>query len=498
MPQATESAILSAMPQLESVSAAAPRRLTFVFAGLAILGAFGTWTGVRLLLTEGSGPKTFVGPLLTGVVLLVVGTVMPVVLSRARAARQARERLRAAHPGQPWAWREDWVSGRIAGGGAAAAAGLWLFATFWTGFTSLAAWLFHTDRPGEAAVYVALIFPAIGVLLLGLAAKTTLQRRRYGRSYFVLQTNPAVIGRALEGYVETAIAGDAPAGGVEVRLASVRRTTSGTSKNRTTSEHTLWQDHVTVPPLELARGFTGLRIPVAFAIPTGVRAYDDRDPGDQVVWRLSVAAAMSGVDYADSFDVPVFDTGAPPLTDEERTRLTRGREARARAYVPEHPIMRTGATPGGGTMFFFKPRVTLRAGIGMVAATAASWAGTWYLFTRGVPVAPYVVAFVALLFTAGTVVSLFHRSSVTVEGGEVVIRHRILGLGPTRRLRPDDITRVYSEVVGEGNAQSWEVKVQASTGASHGAAAHLPTQLEADWTAQQLRAAIDGVRVRAR
>ncbi len=482
------------MSQLKGDPPAPARALTFVFLALALLGAVGAFTGLRLLLREGAASKTFVGPLLTGTVLLAVGLVMPVVMARVRAGRHARERLRATRPGEPWAWREDWASGRIPGGGGAATAGMWVFALFWTGFTSLAAWLFYTDRPGEPAVYAVMIFPAIGVLLLVAAARMTLQRRKYGRSHFVLQTNPGVIGRTLEGYVETTIADGVPEGGVEVRLACVRRVTTGTRKNRSTSERTLWQDHVTVPPLELARGFTGLRIPVAFAIPAGVRACDDSNPDDEVLWRLSVSAAMPGVDYAESFDVPVFDTGATPLTGDEHERLTRGREARAAAYVPEQPVMRMATTPRGGTMFSGKPRVTVGAGVGMVVATAACWAGTWYLFDRGVPVAPYAVAFFGLLFTAGSLVALFHRSSVTVEEGTVVIRHRILGLGPTRRFATADVSRVFSEVVGEGNAQSWEVKVATRAGQAYSAVAHMPTQIEADWAAQQIRAAVDGAR----
>lgn len=50
-----------------------------------------------------------------------------------------------------------------------------------------------------------------------------------------------------------------------------------------------------------------------------------------------------------------------------------------------------------------------------------------------------------------------------------------------------------SEVVGEGNAQSWEVKVHTSGGAAYCAAAHLPTQNEADWAADQIHSAIQAV-----
>jgi hypothetical protein len=155
--------------------------------------------------------------------------------------------------------------------------------------------------------------------------------------------------------------------------------------------------------------------------------------------------------------------------------------------------VRVSPTPHGGTTFSCKPRTSLVSSVGMVVMTAGCWVAFWYLLQAGVPIAPYVVAFFGLLFTVGTAVALFHRASLTVEGSDVTIRHRILGVGPTRRLRADQVTGVRSEVVGEGSAQSWEVKVHTSDGASYGAAAHLPTQREADWTAEQIREAIESL-----
>jgi hypothetical protein len=72
-----------------------------------------------------------------------------------------------------------------------------------------------------------------------------------------------------------------------------------------------------------------------------------------------------------------------------------------------------------------------------------------------------------------------------------VIRHRILGLGTTHRFTAGQIVDVRSEVVGEGNAQSWEVKVHTADSKSFSAGAMIPTQVEADWSAEQLRSTIE-------
>lgn len=150
------------------------------------------------------------------------------------------------------------------------------------------------------------------------------------------------------------------------------------------------------------------------------------------LWRLDVSAATPGVDYTDSFDEPVFDTGAEPLSASERDALGARRLAHARTAPPADPIIRVSRTPRGGTTFSGKPRTTVMSALGMVEMTAGAWIATWYLFAKGIPIAPHFVGFFGLLFTAGSVVALFHRSSVTVDNGKVVIRHRILGIGPTR------------------------------------------------------------------
>jgi hypothetical protein len=469
------------------------RAMTVVFGALTLLGALALWAGVRILLSPSEEPAAAIAPLLMGVTLFGAGVAVPVIARRARAKADRRERLEAAQPDKPWTWREDWASGRIAGSGQTGAVLMWPFALVWNAFTWPAAWLFLTQKSDEEHVYLVLIFPAAGVFLLGVAVYGSLQQRKFGQSLLVLKTNPGVIGRTLEGEVETRLE-SAPAGGVEARLACVRRYTTGTGKERKTRESTLWQDHITVPPADLATGFTGMRVPVAFEIPPDVPACDDRNPGDTIVWRLAVSAAVPGIDYGDSFDVPVFQTGADPLADAERQALRARRLAHAREYVPADPVIRITPTAHGGTMFSGRHRTSMASGIGVVAMATGCWVAFWYLLQADVPILPWVAAFFGLLFTTGAIVMLFHRSSVTVEEGTVVIRHRIFGIGPTRRLDAGAVSDVRAEVVGEGSAQSWEVIVKRLDGTSFSAVAHLPTQREADWTAEQIRAAIKASR----
>lgn len=469
------------------------RALIGVCLFLGLLGLLSLTAGVRFLLDPPDEPNAAVGPLLIGAILTGIGFIMPFVITRAQRTSAFRQQMRHERPGEPWAWREDWQSGRIKGSSVASSKVLWLFALIWNAFTWPVAWLFLTQKSGEPGIQLILFFPAVGVVILILAVRGTLQARKYGTSMLVLKTTPGAIGRTIEGDIETRIT-NPPPGGFDVRLRCVRRTTTGRGKHRRTDRRTLWMDHVTVPAPDLSRGPTGVRVPVAFAIPRDLPASYDHDPDDRIEWDLVVNAATEGVDYSDVFEVPVFATGAPPLTDAERDVLMAGRRAHAAAFVPQTPVMRTRPAADGGVTYAFKPEVKVSSAAGAIVMTVLSWVATVYLVRSGIPVAPFIVGFFAVLFTVGTIVALFHRSAVHVRDGVVVIRHRVLGVGTTRRFDPGDIVDVRSEVVGEGNAQSWEVKVFRRDGKSFSAGAMIPSQVEADWSAEQLRQAIVGAR----
>lgn len=64
-------------------------------------------------------------------------------------------------------------------------------------------------------------------------------------------------------------------------------------------------------------------IPIAIAIPRDAPPTEVRTPADRVLWRLEVKSEARGVDFAASFEVPVFLTteSETPLTPEELKRL---------------------------------------------------------------------------------------------------------------------------------------------------------------------------------
>ena len=104
----------------------------------------------------------------------------------------------------------------------------------------------------------------------------------------------------------------APAEGFQVALSCIRRVTTGSGRNRSTTETVLWQDERRVTG-DRRRRAGGIRDP-ADAMPCDpTRAVRPRRSGGS-----TVSAEVPGVDYAATFEVPVFRTAASdqPRTDD--------------------------------------------------------------------------------------------------------------------------------------------------------------------------------------
>jgi len=249
-----------------------------------------------------------IAPLLAGVLFTTISVSIfaGVLVATRNAARAAA--LQAGAPDQPWLWRPEWSARRIPDRRGAAPVVLWVVSIFWNvvtipvGFILIHQW-FEQPNP---ILLVFLLFPLVGVGLIIGAIYTTLRRLKFGRSICTIDRVPIVPGASFHGEIE--MRGDAvPEGGYRLLLVCVHRVTTGSGKNQSTHETPLWQTESRVTAATAMRLATGgVRVPFSIAIPSDVRATDLRTARDQIVWRLDASAEMPGIDYAASFELPVF------------------------------------------------------------------------------------------------------------------------------------------------------------------------------------------------
>jgi hypothetical protein len=449
--------------------------------------AAGTFAGVMAVRAARSGDWAQAG-FLTIFVLVFGGVgfggIGAVLAGRRRVeAGAARE---AAHPGEPWLWREDWAARRITDDSRRQMWFAWVFAALWNlvSFPSAFFAVRSALNEGNHAALVALLFPAIGVGLLVWALRATLRYRRFGVSHLELATLPAAVGHSLEGTLRTP-AGLRPAEGFRVVLSCIRRVTTGSGKDRSTSESVLWQEERTLAG-------TGASVPLAFAIPADAAPCDAIRGSDGTLWRLDVSAEVPGVDYAAQFEVPVFRTAAsdqPPTAAELAVA--------AQSAVPANYRQPAGSriqvsTTRRGTEIYFPRARNLGMATGLTCFLAIWVAATWGAIALGAPlIFPLVFGAFGLLLVILVLDQWLGVTRVTDGDGAVTVATGWLVPRRERTLRAGEIADVTIRIGSQGGGTPYyDLAIVTTAGKRVGAGGGIRDKREAEWLAGVIRRAV--------
>lgn len=341
-------------------------------------------------------------------------------------------RLRAQHPDEPWLWRDDWVARNIR---QTTEVGGWClggFAVAWNLFAIPASFFVPWRGPWDAQGILLASFPITGVLVVAFALYAILRSRKYGLSFCRIDQSPIPLGGTLRGEIDVRLH-QSPPGGFAVRLASLRRTISGVGKNRSVSEVVLWQDEQTLAHGSMPSPI-GLRVPFRFDLPAEGEPSDYRNPERTTLWRLDVSAEVAGIDYAASFELPVF-----------------GRIEGSSSYVtPRSP----GSWHPPREISMERDSIVVRSGARVAdwfgyVAFFTLWYGALFLFRKlGAPLW-VVVAFGSFggLFVLFAIDFLLGRTTITADRRSLTVRRRWLGLGlSSRTIAAADITGIEQHI----------------------------------------------------
>ncbi len=417
-----------------------------------------------------------------------VGFTLLTLAWRGKGAAEATARRRQAMPDQPWRWRPDWEQGRIEDSSrsgawvAAAGAFVWNLISWPSAFLA-----FHKGVPkNQPGVYVILLFPAIGVLLLVSALRAAIRRAKYGTSVLQLRPSPGVVGRALQGAV--AVRMQPPAGGFRVTLSCIRRERTGSGKNSSVSERVLWQD-VAESVAPRREGADRLAVPVGFRLPADVAPTDPITGDNRVLWRLQLHADTPGVDYDSAFEVPVFhtrdsDEPLPPDAD----------------LPPVPPLVQPAhskilvTTRGAATAIHFPAARNIGAALG-VTAFLGLWTGAMYLILafHAPIIFPIVFGLFELILVFIALSVWLTATDVTLEPGALTVRSGYFGAGRPRTIRAADVREVKVETgMQAGTTPYYDLKLVDATGRTTPVGTMIRDRHEAEWLAQRMRDGIKG------
>ncbi len=415
------------------------------------------------------------------------GLLAAAVRGRRAQARQAA--VEARQPEEPWMWREDWAAGRIQDASRGGMAMAWIFALFWNLISIPAAVLAVPQgmQQGKRAALVVLLFPLVGVGLLAWAVHTTLRYFRFGASTLELSTLPGVIGRHIAGTVQTTTG--LPAGQpCRVELTCVHRVTTGSGRNRSTSEHILWQEeqeaNASPAPHGVALAFD---IPIAALVqPSGGTA------GDRVLWRLRAHASMPGVDYDAVFEVPVFRTAesatpVPAPADPTETALE--------YHQPPGSSIRVTENRRGTSIVF--PAGRNAGAAASVSGFILLWLGiVWGIVKLGAPLLfPLVFGGFGLLLLAISLGLWLGTTTLEIDHGQLAVTSGWLGGGRRRTYTAEEIDSITPRIgMQAGSRVFYDLRIRLRSGRTVSAGRGIRDKHEAEWLAERIDAAL---RVRA-
>ena len=368
---------------------------------------------------------------LSGIIFGVVGIGLILTLRHDVRAQSATNRLRQTHPKAPWLWRDDWAAGHIFSEGGANALAIWLFATFWNAI----AWpifyfiYFYPSESSSAPIaleIISVLFPLSGIVLIGLAIRTTLRWLTARGSYFEMPEVPGQIGGTLEGTIRLMPPSRANRE-FKLVLTCVSRQIDQDSNGTRGLEKVLFKDEQSV------RGSAFSGINVHFSIPPEASPADPFGPDTTIVWRLDATAPFSTRKFEARFEVPVFKVERNP--EQPRGRAHDPTLADQQAFdLPANFPVRTRLLPTGETELYFPPGRAPAAAVGATLLTAG-WSAMLIMILRlDVPivfVAIWAACDAFLFFWAG--VLWLGETRVTLDGSSISLARGVLGFVLSRR-----------------------------------------------------------------
>jgi hypothetical protein len=386
-------------------------------------------------------------------------------------------RLRAQHPNEPWLWRTDWAQRAVRETSEIGGWCLLGFAIVWNLFCAPLWFLVCWSWPIDAKTLLMAAFPIAGLLLLLLTAYQWLRRRKYGVSVCHIERVPIPLGATMRGELDVHLR-ELPAAGFALRLACVRRTVTGSGKNRSVRESVLWQDEQTVTHGVIPSP-NGLRVPLRFDIPWECESSSLADPADVVKWRLYVSAEVPGIDYQSFFELPVF------RMEDARDELA-PRVHGVAAWQPPPEITIAADT------IVVRPSARFVDWVAVLVFFPL-WFGALALVHRfGVPL--FIVAFFALFSALVGVVLvdfLIGRTTVRTDRSALAIRRTWLGLGRRHAIPASEITGLETAIGSTfGNRGYHDVHAVLRDGRKRMVAKHIRNRRDAEMLEDRLSQAL--------
>ena len=453
----------------------------------ALVGLFTGFLFLRLVLVGSSDVKQYI---LFGIFSLVFGGVgLGLMFACFFGFKILKEekKLQDQFPLEPWKWKKKWISGKIEGQTKAAMIGTWIFATFWNLISFPVLWVIPEEiiKKSNYLALIGLIFPMIGLGLIGMASYLTVRWKKFGKTFFNMNTFPGVIGGKLQGEIlvnKNLMAVQKS----KLRLLCIHKTVSRSGKDSHSREDILWEEEMEIPREQLTYLAEKTGIPVDFSIPFSCKQTDFTIQDNQIIWRLEVGADLIGVDFKTAFEIPVFKT------EESNHQITN--EVLAKNYITQMlPPLFSGIEIKpflmGGKEVFFQPARHLGVALGLTLFFVI-WVGFIVLMIhKKIPfMFPMVFGLFAILIGIFILELWFGTTRLIFQPNEVLVQNGYLGGGPKKRVLYDEISKVQTKRgMQSGRTLYYDLEIIRKNGKKISAGRNIKEKSKAAWLVNQMQ-----------
>jgi hypothetical protein len=355
----------------------------------------------------------------------------------------------------------------------------WIFALFWNAI----AWpvtviALRQELPkGNYGVLFVLLFPLVGLGLLSWAIVELGRWRKFGETILELATTPAAIGGQLAGTLrlrQPVLNRE----GFRLKLSCIHRTVTGSGKNRSTHESIRWQEDQLV--------HKDFDLPVFFRIPADAEPTDLANPHNCTLWRLDVSAAVEGVDFQASYDVPVFRTATEPAVLADTA--AKFREPAPAAERPRDSKIQYDRYAPGGPQLYYPPARHVGVASGLTVFLLIWGGAVWFMITKHAPVMfPVIFGAVGLGILYGVLHLWFGSTRVVVDQQGVRVTSGLPGLQRTRTITRAELQEIKLEIgMQSGNTPYYDIVLRLTNGRRTKAGTMLKSKAEAQWIVDEM------------
>ena len=364
---------------------------------------------------------------------------------------KSEAKLRAKHPEEPWKWRQDWLDGSVFP--SRTFHRVFALVAVWWNIAALPSWCIGIYQLlfGDVWALIALIFPAIGIIL-GLILFRNLLAARRGPVSFEMSKH-GVVGGPFSGVLHVPFASKVPQG-VKAELVCVRRISRGEDSQETIMNH---QEAIFAKDLA-EHDNTMAVLPIVFSVPFNAPPTDMGEQETADTWYLRVRSGSPKI--SEEFEVPVFktDESRPDFKLDESVAESyqlEGSNEEAREDILESIGVKVAENSIGFQEVTFPMFRSPMGSAILIAFTLGFWAVAVFLLIQSMLVFFGFVVLFALLISYVTLDSVFYSSVVTQELHGLRVQGGIFGIGAAKSVPREKITNL--ELINSGQVNEHRI-----------------------------------------